>query len=185
MIVITLKFSSIIVLITQIAGHLKSKYIKMLLHESDCLFPNATPPQMYQSPTDTENFFSLQDSHPLENAVFRPVLLIKLRILFNCQLMKSFQFFINHFYVALFSVLEWTHCPPSCCMWFWVSDYCFTVCYLTATEVVYWQCCLVVAWLVPHETAVISAHVPRTPCNHAPVYGVTSFKAAYIGRMCV
>ena len=35
----------------------------------------------------------------------------------------------------------------------------------------------VVAWLVPRETAAVSAQVLCTPCtfNHAPVYSVTSF----------
>ena len=42
----------------------------------------------------------------------------------------------------------------------------------TATKVVI-QCCLVVTWLVPHQTDVVSAHIPYTPCNHLPVYSVT------------
>ena len=45
---------------------------------------------------------------------------------------------------------------------------------------VYLQCCFVVAWLVPHETAAVLAHVLCTPHSHAPVYSVTSFKATYI-----
>ena len=40
------------------------------------------------------------------------------------------------------------------------------------------QHCLVVIWLVPHETAAVSEHVLWTPYNHAPVYSVTSFKAS-------
>ena len=36
---------------------------------------------------------------------------------------------------------------------------------------------LVVAWLVPRETAAVSVQVLRTPFNYAPVYSVTSFKA--------
>ena len=30
----------------------------------------------------------------------------------------------------------------------------------------YWQCCLVVTWLVPRETAAILAHILCTPYNH-------------------
>ena len=37
------------------------------------------------------------------------------------------------------------------------------------------QCYLVVAWLVPRETAAVSAHVLCIPYTHAPVYCVTSF----------
>ena len=39
----------------------------------------------------------------------------------------------------------------------------------------YLQCYLVVAWLVPRETAAVSAHVLCIPYTHAPVYSVTSF----------
>ena len=40
---------------------------------------------------------------------------------------------------------------------------------------------LVVARLVPRETAAVSAAVTSTPFNHAPVYTVTSFKAVEVG----
>ena len=40
-------------------------------------------------------------------------------------------------------------------MWFWMSG-------LVSTEVVYLRCCLVVAWLVPCETAAVLAHAPCT-----------------------
>ena len=36
----------------------------------------------------------------------------------------------------------------------------------------YWHCALVVAWLVPRETAAVSAQALWTPYNHAPVYSV-------------
>ena len=39
------------------------------------------------------------------------------------------------------------------------------------------QCCLVVIWLVPHETAAVSAQVLCAPFNHASVYSVTLFEA--------
>ena len=54
-----------------------------------------------------------------------------------------------------------------------------------STEVAYWQCCLVVAWLVPCETAAVSAQVLCTPYTHATVYNVTLFKVTYVGCMCV
>ena len=41
----------------------------------------------------------------------------------------------------------------------------------------------VVTWLVPRETAGVSAHVLRAPCNHAPVCCVTLVKATYVGCM--
>ena len=40
---------------------------------------------------------------------------------------------------------------------------------------------LVVAWLVPCESAAILAQVLCTPFNHAPVYSATSFKQSHIG----
>ena len=41
---------------------------------------------------------------------------------------------------------------------------------------------MVVAWLVPRETAAVLAQFLCTPLNHAPVYSVTSFKS-HIGRV--
>ena len=45
------------------------------------------------------------------------------------------------------------------------------------TEAVHLQRYLVVTWLVPRQTAAVSAQVLCTPYNHSPVYSVTSFKA--------
>ena len=45
------------------------------------------------------------------------------------------------------------------------------------------QRCLVVIWLVPHETAAVSAQVVCTPHNHARVYSVTLFEATCVGCM--
>ena len=42
----------------------------------------------------------------------------------------------------------------------------------------------VVIWLVPRETAVISAHVPCTPYNHIPVYSVILFVACFRFFLC-
>ena len=48
---------------------------------------------------------------------------------------------------------------------FWIS-----------TEVVHLQHYLVVPWMVPRESAAVSAHVLCKPYNHVPVYSVTSFQ---------
>ena len=39
----------------------------------------------------------------------------------------------------------------------------------------YLQHCFVVTWLVPHETAAVSAHVLWTPYNHAPCHFMQSY----------
>ena len=52
--------------------------------------------------------------------------------------------------------------------------------FFKSNEVVYWQCYLVVTWLVLRETAAVSAQVLCTPYNHAPVYSVIQ---RYIGRV--
>ena len=41
---------------------------------------------------------------------------------------------------------------------------------------------LVVTWLMPRETAAVSAHVLRTPYNHAPIYSVASFGSTYVSN---
>ena len=78
--------------------------------------------------------------------------------------------FINY---SKFSALEQTHCALVACDSKWVTvAFCGT--FLTFTQVVYLQRCLVVTWLVPRETAAVSARF-CTPCH------VTSCKAAYVG----
>ena len=48
--------------------------------------------------------------------------------------------------------------PRSCRMWFSMTNcILFWRVFLISTEVVYIQCCLVVTWLVPRETAAVSA----------------------------
>ena len=49
----------------------------------------------------------------------------------------------------------------------------------------YFQRCLLVAWLVPHEAVAVSGHVLCTPYKLAAVYNVTSRKATYVGCVCV
>ena len=43
------------------------------------------------------------------------------------------------------------------------------------------QRCFPVTWLVPRETAAVSAQVLCTPYNYAPLYGITLFEATYVG----
>ena len=68
------------------------------------------------------------------------------------------------FYTALFSALEQTHCAR---MWFYMSDLLFIARFWISTKVVYLQRCLVVTWLVPRETAAVSARSVYTiqPCT--------------------
>ena len=64
---------------------------------------------------------------------------------------------VDRFYVALFSALEQTHCALVTCNSKWATSFYSTL--LTAsTKVVYLQHCLVVTWLVLHETASILVH---------------------------
>ena len=53
---------------------------------------------------------------------------------------------INHFCIALFSALEQTRCAHVGCDSEWVTIHLWRV-VLISTEVMYWQRCLVVAWL--------------------------------------
>ena len=46
----------------------------------------------------------------------------------------------------------------------------FAVLFYIKSPIVYLQCCLTVTWLMPRETAAVSAHVLCTPRNHSPAY---------------
>ena len=91
-------------------------------------------------------------------------------------------FIIHRFYIALFSALK----PTRCAYVEWVTasffPFFFIARFSISNEVVYWQRNLLVIWLVPRETAAVSAHVMCTPYNHAPVSSVTTLKK-YIGMM--
>jgi len=69
----------------------------------------------------------------------------------------------------------------------WLSLYTehFCCCCWIATEVVYLQCCLIVTWLVPCETAAVSAHILCTQYNHAPYYIIILFEVIYLYGACV
>ena len=74
----------------------------------------------------------------------------------------------DHLYGAILRSLEQTHCAR---MWFYMSDLFFIAHFwnihrsgvLTA-----------LAWLVPHETAAVSAQVLCTSYNHAPCHFMQS-----------
>ena len=89
-------------------------------------------------------------------------------------------FIIDHFYIAQFSALKQTlelmsHALLNEYLYPFIVSlfYFYFFIFLISTEVVYRQRCLVVAWLMPRETAAASAQGLCTPYNHAPVYVVT------------
>ena len=76
-------------------------------------------------------------------------------------------------YIALFSALL-SRLTVLACGSTWVTSFIarfVVVCFLISTEVVYFTA---LAWLVPHETAAISAQVLCTPYNHAPCHFMQS-----------
>ena len=74
----------------------------------------------------------------------------------------------DHLYSAILHSPERTHCAR---MWFHMSDWLFIACCLN----IHWNGVLtVLARLVPHETAAVSAHVLCTPYNHAPSHFMQS-----------
>ena len=78
------------------------------------------------------------------------------------------------------SVLLDSHTATELCVSEWMRPQPFMARFWISIQVVYLQRYLVVKWLVAREDAAVSAHVPCTPCNHAPVYAVTSCKATYV-----
>ena len=76
----------------------------------------------------------------------------------------SFVVFYFYFYVALFSALEETHCSR---MWFYMSDSLFIARFLFLFLNIHRSGVFTaLAWLVPHETAAVSARSVYTiqPC---------------------
>ena len=77
--------------------------------------------------------------------------------------------FIDPFYTILFSALEQIQCAHATCdfkrMTVAFKKYPLKWC----TDSTIW-------WLVPHETAAISAQVLCTLYNHVTIYSITSFK---------
>ena len=71
-------------------------------------------------------------------------------------------------YSAILRSLEQTHCTR---MLFYMSDWLSIVRFLN----IHWSGVLTaLAWLVPHETAAVSAQVLCTPYNHAPCHFMQS-----------
>ena len=70
----------------------------------------------------------------------------------------------DRLYSAILCSLEQTHCAR---MWFYMSDYLFIACFFNIHRS---GVLTVLAWLVPHETASVSAQVLCTPYNHAPCH---------------
>ena len=92
---------------------------------------------------------------------------------------------IDRFYLTLLSAFKQTEYAPVARDFLNVWLRLLWRVYLVSTEVVYWQRCLVFAWLVPYETAAVSAQILCTPHNHAPVYNAILFKTTCVGCMCV
>ena len=74
----------------------------------------------------------------------------------------------DHLYSAILHSLEQTHCVH---LWFYMSDKLFIARFLNIHRS---GILTVLAWLVPHETAAISAQVLCTPYNHAPCHFMQS-----------
>ena len=68
----------------------------------------------------------------------------------------------DHLYSAILRSLEQTHCAR---LWFYMSD---KLLFIARFLNIHLSGVLTaLAWLVPHETAAVSAQVLRTPYNHA------------------
>ena len=80
-------------------------------------------------------------------------------------------FFVDRFYIVLFSAFEQTHCTR---MWFCMSEWLFIVFFLFSFLIHQNGVLTVLVWLVPHETAAVSALVLCTPYNHAPCHFMQS-----------
>ena len=70
----------------------------------------------------------------------------------------------DRLYSAILRSLEQTHCAR---MWFYMSDQLFIARFLNIHRS---GVLTALAWLVPHETAAVSAQVLCTPYNHAPCH---------------
>ena len=90
--------------------------------------------------------------------VFNPMLLVKWAKIDDWLMIT---------YIALFSALL-THCA---CLWFYMSDKLFIA---RSMNIHRSGVLTALAWLVPHETAAISAQVLCTPYNHAPCHFMQS-----------
>ena len=69
---------------------------------------------------------------------------------------------------AIFRSIEQTHCAR---MWLYMRDWLFIARFLNIHRS---GVLTALAWLAPHQTAAVSAHVLCTPYNHAPCHFVQS-----------
>ena len=79
----------------------------------------------------------------------------------------------DHLYSAILRSLEQTHCAR---LWFYMSDKLFIARFVVVLFLNIHRSGVLTAltWLVPHETAAISAQVLCTPYNHAPCHFMQS-----------
>ena len=80
----------------------------------------------------------------------------------------------DRLYSIILRSLEQTHCAR---MWFYMSDELFIARFLNIHRS---GVLTALAWLVPHETAAVSAQVLYTPYNHAPCHFI---QATYVRCM--
>ena len=76
----------------------------------------------------------------------------------------------DHLYSAILRSLEQTHCAR---LWFYMSDKLFYS-FFFFLNIHRSGVLTALAWLVPHETAAVSAQVLYTPYNHAPCHFMQS-----------
>ena len=79
----------------------------------------------------------------------------------------------DRLYSAILRSLEQTHCAR---MWFYMSDWLFIARFLNIHRS---GVLTALAWLVPHETAAVSAQVLCTPYNQAPCH----FRQSHIRKV--
>ena len=77
----------------------------------------------------------------------------------------------DHLYSAILRSLEQTHWAR---MWFYMSDKLYSAFFVCLLNIHRSGVLTVLVWLVPHETAAISAQVLCTPYNHAPCHFMQS-----------
>ena len=99
----------------------------------------------------TQNDFSFRDTNPC---------------------FQLFWLIDGHLYSAILRSLEQTHCAA--CGSTWVASFIARFLNIHRSGVL-----TALAWLVPHETAAVSAQVLCTPYNHAPCH----FMQSHIGKV--
>ena len=83
---------------------------------------------------------------------------------------KQCTLIVDRLYSAILRSLEQTHCAR---MWLYMSDQLYSA-FLLLLNIHRNGVFTALAWLVPHETAAVSAQVLRTSYNHAPCHFMQS-----------